>query len=63
MVFQIFVTFFVKWKLDTGHHFEMVKFFFSDLWLFKMYTDMVQVSCQNSFEKAVLDGAMDPLVH
>ena len=41
------VTIFAKWKFIFGRQFEpehLLNVLFADLWLFQLYTDMVQVS-------------------
>ena len=38
---------------------------FAYLWLFQVYTDMLQLSCRNSYGKVLKNGwvQMDPFVH
>ena len=56
VVFQILVTWLFSRNENSffGRHFETQHFFnvlFADLWLFQVYTYMVQVSYRNSYGK------------
>ena len=63
-----YVIIFAKRKFVFGRHFETQHFLnviFADLWLFYVYTGIVQVSYRNSYGKVPKNGwvQVDPLVH
>ena len=70
VVFQILVTWLFSRNENSffGLHFETKHFLivlFADIWLFWVYTHMVQVSYRNSYGKVLKNGwvQVDPLVH
>ena len=55
------MTVFVRQNFVFGHHFETEHFwsfffFFANLWLFKVCTDMVKLSYRNSYGKVLKHG-------